>query len=263
VRAKRVFRVEQNGSASLDAPIVMSFDAHDPVAAHPAMASSPGGDRAVLDAIEKLRGEIKALAVGDAGTQQTDRQQIDADLLEKYRKDMQDALKVKAELEEIQAAIMDTKREIATLHFSGFQGREIDKVTDELDAIVSGTENATETILSAAEVIDENAGNLAAKLDGDDQGMASDIQDQVVKVFEACNFQDLTGQRITKIVTTLRFIEERVSSMINIWGGVDGFDEVEPDGFPGREGDAALLNGPALEEDEGVASQDDIDALFD
>ena len=32
--------------------------------------------------------------------------------------------------------------------------------------------------------------------------------------------------------------------------------------WPAREGDAALLNGPALDTDENVASQDEIDALF-
>ena len=137
------------------------------------------------------------------------------------------------------------------------------RVTDELDAIVTGTERATETVLSSAEIIEERAADLAAKLSGDDQGMAADMQEQVMRIYEACNFQDLTGQRISKVVNALKFIEERVIRMMEIWGGIEGLADVEADKLPEREGDAALLNGPALETDLNVASQDDIDALFD
>ncbi|RMF05696.1 MAG: hypothetical protein D6773_04985, partial [Alphaproteobacteria bacterium] len=89
------------------------------------------------------------------------------------------------------------------------------------------------------------------------------IQELVVQIFEACNFQDLTGQRITKVVRAFQFIEERVTRMMEIWGGIESFKEIEVVDPPKRDGDAALLNGPALETDEDVASQDDIDALFD
>jgi chemotaxis protein CheZ len=135
------------------------------------------------------------------------------------------------------------------------------RVTNELDAVVLGTEGATETILAAAEAIDERAGNLAAKLKGDDQGLANDIQEHTIQIFEACNFQDLTGQRITKVVGTLRFVEERIIKMMDIWGGVESFKEIEVE-LEHRMGDQSLLNGPALDEDQGIASQDDIDALF-
>ena len=92
---------------------------------------------------------------------------------------------------------------------------------------------------------------------------ASDIQEQVVKIFEACNFQDLTGQRITKVVNAFCFIEQRVDHMMEIWGGIEGFKDIEKFDLPERTDHEELLNGPALEEDENVASQDDIDALFD
>ncbi len=51
--------------------------------------------------------------------------------------------------------------------------------------------------------------------------------------------------------------------MMEIWGGIDHFQEIEVDNPMEKTGDAALLNGPALQDEEGVASQDDIDALFD
>lgn len=183
--------------------------------------------------------------------------------LSEFRKEMSEAAKLKVELDAIYEAIAQTKKEIATLHHTtGAQGEEMTRVTNELDAVVIGTEGATETILSAAEFIDETANTLSARVDADDTGLTSDISEKVVQIFEACNFQDLTGQRITKVVGTLRFIEDRIIQMMDIWGGIESFKEISVEQREAREGDAALLNGPSLDSDADVASQDDIDALF-
>ena len=181
--------------------------------------------------------------------------------LEQLRRDQAEALKIKHEMDLIYEAINRTKREIAPLHVSGCNGQELSRVSNELDAVVHGTEGATETILAAAETIDDRAGTLAARLKGEDQGLANDIQENIVQIFEACNFQDLTGQRISKVVGTLRFVEERIIKMMDIWGGVETFKEIEVE-LEHRMGDQGLLNGPALDDDAGIASQDDIDALF-
>lgn len=242
--ARRTFRVER-----LTAPEDIANDD----------SAQDGRHGEIMAALRALDAK---LSQSSAPNQSAPAEAQDSVLLDKYREEMAQALKLKAELDSIYSAINDTKKEIASLHYSGFQGDEMSRVTDELGAIVTGTEHATESILSAAEAIDDKAGNLAAKLEGDDQGMASDIQEQVVTVFEACNFQDLTGQRITKVVNVLRFIEDRVVSMMDIWGGIETFSTITPIEHTAAEGDAALLNGPALASDEGVASQDDIDALF-
>jgi chemotaxis protein CheZ len=183
-------------------------------------------------------------------------------LLEEHRRDLQEALRLKVELDAISEAIQRTKQEIATLHYAGAQGREMARVTDELGAIVLGTETATNSILAAAEKVDELAGNLAARVSGDDKEMAREISEQVISIFEACNFQDITGQRISKVVGAMRFVDERVNQMIHIWGGLESFKDVEMIENPDRTGDRALLNGPALKDDAGCTSQDDIDALF-
>ncbi len=184
-------------------------------------------------------------------------------MLEKFRAELGEAVKLKAELDAMHEAIVRTKQEIATLHrTTDGQGQDMGRVTNELDAVIAGTEGATENILSAAEFIDETANTLSARLTGQDSDLARDIQERVVLIFESCNFQDLTGQRITKVVGTLRFVEERVTRMMAIWGGIESFKSIEVEELPKREGDEALLNGPALETDEGLASQDDIDALF-
>jgi chemotaxis protein CheZ len=184
-------------------------------------------------------------------------------IIDTYQAQIGEIQKLKKELDLIQAAINDTKQEIATLHVTGFRGPEMRRVTDELDAIVGGTESATEHILNAAEEIDQATNTLLALVKTEqEQNLTRDILDRVVQIFESCNFQDLTGQRISKVVNTLKFIEDHIVKMMDIWGGIEALKDFAPLAIAEREGDAKLLNGPKLDDDSGHASQDDIDALF-
>lgn len=185
-------------------------------------------------------------------------------LLETYRAQVEQCEKLKVELDLIHDAISRTKREIAVLHGKSFNGEEMAKVNGELGAVVGGTEQATQQILEAVEAIDQAATALANNVTPDQQKrLSEDIQERVVSIFEACNFQDLTGQRISKVMQTMKFIEQHINEMMNIWGGVDAIKSHSPPIVDTREGDARLLNGPKLDGDAGHASQDDIDALFD
>src|SRR6201991_3570167 len=184
-------------------------------------------------------------------------------LLETYRAQIEQCEKLKVELDLIHDAISRTKREIAVLHGKSFNGEEMAKVNGELGAVVGGTEQATQQILEAVEAIDNAASALSKNTSLDQQKILSDeIQERVVVIFEACNFQDLTGQRISKVMTTMKFIEQHINEMMDIWGGVDAIKAHAPAILDTREGDAKLLNGPKLDGDAGHASQDDIDALF-
>ena len=185
-------------------------------------------------------------------------------LLETYRAQIEQCEKLKVELDLIHDAISRTKTEIAVLHGNSFNGEEMAKVNGELGAVVGGTEQATQQILEAAEAIDQ-AASAMAKVTSPDQHkiLSEDIQERVVSIFEACNFQDLTGQRISKVMTTMKFIENHITVMMDIWGGVDAIKAHAPAIEDTRDADAKLLNGPKLEGDVGHASQDDIDALFD
>jgi chemotaxis protein CheZ len=162
--------------------------------------------------------------------------------------------------EAIQHAINKTRVEIASLHANGLRERQINRATDELDAVVGDTEQATQTILSAAEAIDGASDLLMKRLEGDDRARVAEIHDNVIRIFEACNFQDIAGQRLTKVVALLHFIETSVANMADIWvdSGRNGAVE-EP--AEAKEQDS-LLNGPALAGDQGIVSQDDIDSLF-
>ena len=185
-------------------------------------------------------------------------------LLETYRAQIEQCEKLKVELDLIYDAISRTKREIAVLHGKSFNGEEMAKVNGELGAVVGGTEEATQQILEAAESIDNAATALGKNTSPDQQKLLSEeIQERVVSIFEACNFQDLTGQRIKKVMTTMKFIEHHITVMMEIWGGVDAIKAHAPAIVDTREGDAKLLNGPKSDGDVGHASQDDIDALFD
>ncbi len=185
-------------------------------------------------------------------------------LLETYRAQIEQCEKLKVELDLIHDAISRTKREIAVLHGNSFNGEEMARVNGELGAVVGGTEQATQQILEATEAIDQ-AASAMAKVTSPDQHkiLSEEIQERVVSIFEACNFQDLTGQRINKVMTTMKFIENHIAVMMDIWGGVDAIKAHAPAIVDTREDDAKLLNGPKLEGDVGHASQDDIDALFD
>jgi chemotaxis protein CheZ len=207
---------------------------------------------------DEIMSELRALRALVKPQEQVTQQMIDA-----YKQQIAEAAKLKGELDLIHDAINRTKQEIATVHVTGFEGPEMARVTNELDAIVGGTESATETILSGAEDIEQMASTLIARLKEDQNlALAQDIQERVVKIFEACNFQDLTGQRITKVVATLKFIETHIVRMMEIWGGLDAFKDIEAEKIAERTGDAALLNGPKVEGEAGHASQDDIDSLF-
>ena len=125
-------------------------------------------------------------------------------VLQTYRAQIEQCEKLKTELDLIYDAINRTKQEIAVLHGKSFSGDEMAKVTDELGAVVGGTEQATQQILEAAEAIDQSASALSKAASPEQARLLSEeIQERVISIFEACNFQDLTGQRIAKVMSTM------------------------------------------------------------
>ena len=222
------------------------------------VASEPGPASSVAPAMmdQELVAELRALrALVEQRAVSTARQLDPQELAE--------ILKLKAELDVIHDAITRTKQEIATVHMSGFRGPQMARVNDELGAVVGSAEKATEAILAAAEDIDQMANTLSASVKTEhEKGLAGDIQDRAVKIFEACNFHDLTGQRISKVAVTLKFIETHILRMIEIWGGIEALSEFSPEAMTERAGEKRLENGPKLDDEAGHASQSDIDALF-
>jgi chemotaxis protein CheZ len=252
---RRRFRIEEAFVGDMPMPVTVDGEVG------PMHREIMGELRAIRAQMAGPSRSAAASADGALATQQV----VEATaLLETYRAQIEQCEKLKVELDLIYDAINRTKREIAVLHGKSFDGNEMSKVTGELGAVVGGTEEATQQILEAAEAIDQAASALGKVNSPDQQKILSEeIQERVVSIFEACNFQDLTGQRISKVMTTMKFIENHITVMMDIWGGVDAIRAHAPAIIDDREGDAKLLNGPKIEGDAGHASQNDIDALFD
>jgi chemotaxis protein CheZ len=137
-----------------------------------------------------------------------------------------------------------------------------EKMSDQLDAILTSTGEATHSVLEGLEDISSTAEELR---DIPDPAKVEELCDRIteksMKGMEACSFQDLTGQRITKIVHSLRFIEERVDAMMEICGR-EGIEALVGELPPDNENltDGVALQGPSLPGE--AVSQDEIDKLF-
>jgi chemotaxis protein CheZ len=143
-----------------------------------------------------------------------------------------------SEVEQIGRTIAAAKQEIASLQVEDINGSFIPSATDELDAIVEATARATNEILDACETFE----TISSELGGE---MSDRIQGATTRIYEACSFQDITGQRITKVVSTLKSIEDRIEAIVSAFADrVPGEARGAPK--PAPAGEAALLNGPQL-----------------
>jgi len=165
---------------------------------------------------------------------------------------------LRQELIEMAASIERARQEIAALQPADADNNKIISATSELDAIVISTERASFEILNAAEKLMELSSRF--RDGGADPELCSAMDDEVNSIFTACSFQDLTGQRTTKVVNALRYIEQRVMAMMSIWGADAGTRPAggQIAGPVDSRPDAHLLNGPS---DNGV-NQDEIDRLL-
>lgn len=174
-------------------------------------------------------------------------------------------------------AITQVKREVQDLGGQGDEKDHFNSATEELEAIVTQTETATGEILEAAEKIQEVLWIL--REEGANETQCDIIESKIIDVYTACSFQDLTGQRSSKVVRLVGYVEKRVSAMMEILGlsskesDAGSSSNAEPSSKDDDESqtaeayqegdarsDAHLLHGPALE-GEGI-EQDDVDALF-
>jgi chemotaxis protein CheZ len=161
-------------------------------------------------------------------------------------------IRVRSELQSLVEYIQQAKTEIAALSPGEIHDEHIPVATDELDEVVKATEEATGTILDAAEELESLAGELSGEA-------AEKITAIATKIYEASNFQDVTGQRITKVVNTLKHIETKIRVLAEACG-YELQREVARSDMAAGPSDAVLLNGPQLPAN--ANSQDDIDALL-
>ncbi len=213
------------------------------------------GNDELMEAIESLRETLAGLGAGlGAGNG------LAGD--DGYSADPEGDQDLRIELAQMVRTIARTKSEIASIKHPKAEADQMEDASSELDAIVRATETATNVILESSEAIEKiiDAAKIAHGGDETIQLLSDQVGAQVVKIFEACNFQDITGQRINKVVRTLHFIEARILAMIEIWG-VSAFEHLPVPGPPPLHSSDEHVAGPQLE-NQGI-SQAEIDALFD
>ncbi len=116
-----------------------------------------------------------------------------------------------SEVAELGHAVSAARDEISRIRSDqDFGESPIPEATDELDAVVAHTASATEAILDACEQIDQVAAGMAEQ-------QAPTLQDMTMRIFEACSFQDITGQRISKVVSALKMVEQRIERIVGTY----------------------------------------------
>jgi chemotaxis protein CheZ len=146
------------------------------------------------------------------------------------------------EISELGRIIATTKADVADINASQINvseitGSHLPAATDELDAIIEHTARATDKILECCEELDRLA-VLPTTVAG------PQLAQLTTKIYEACGFHDIVGQRITKIVKALKRIEAKVREMSN---NIEAQERVAGWGaLPASHmsGDDHLLNGP-------------------
>jgi len=156
------------------------------------------------------------------------------------------------ELKALHDLIEETRNEISASRASDISGTHIPDATDELDEVIAATEVATGTIMDSCDAITAYSDKVGAP-------HKEVFLNEVTKILEACSFEDITGQRINKVVKSIKQIDEKINRLMSV------LEEKIP-GLPStvlqdtRVGDAKLLNGPQMPDK--AISQDDIDKLL-
>ncbi|PWC85819.1 chemotaxis protein CheZ [Azospirillum sp. TSH100] len=177
-------------------------------------------------------------------------------------------LRLYKEVVDLAKYIETAKQEIAALQPAEIRDEHIRTATDELDAVIGATEKATFAIFDACDAI----GAIAGQTDTD---TSAKLNDQITAIYEACNFQDITGQRISKVVRTLKHIESKVDMIVAAFGSEvrqnhaprlaklaaeDAEAAVHYEPMSAEEADKQLLHGPQLPGN--AMDQDEIDRLL-
>jgi chemotaxis protein CheZ len=155
-----------------------------------------------------------------------------------------------AELEALGRTIARAKAEIAALAVEDITRAHIPTAADELDAIVEHTAQATNEILDCCEVLEKLQAEVPAPA-------AEVLQGAVTRIYEACSFQDITGQRISKVVAALKAIEARIEAAV---ANATGRAAPPPEAAAPRTEGQALAQGPQLPGN--ATSQAEIDRLL-
>lgn len=151
-------------------------------------------------------------------------------------------LELKKQIENILSQFKQIRSEAAGILSSG----NIPDAALQLHDVLQYTEQATSTIIEAVSGINTVVSETDLSQETKDK-----IGALVNSVYEACNFQDISGQRIKKVLDHIEEIESQIAALSE--GEKGNVVKKKKDKDP-------LLNGPQLSGD--APSQADIDNLF-
>ncbi len=139
----------------------------------------------------------------------------------------------------------------------------------ELETVVEATDKAANEIMNQTDEIQTVIDNIRDEISSGNTAKVevhlSSLEGVATNLLMACEFQDLTGQRINKVSNTIHRLEEQIGDLFLTLGiaegtGAGGLDVTDSgDERPDRD----LLHGPQDEGAGGTISQADIDAMFD
>ena len=201
---------------------------------------------------------------------------LESEFYKKVNEDLQDGLKdiyqeirtVRAGSEENAQAVIETDANPDEL-FS--------EASDQLDAVLRSTEQAASQIIDTVEQLQEMSTVVSRIVAGFESGgvtkedreklkeINGELGNDLTRIMLAMSFQDLTGQRIKRIITALQKAEEIVRQVIVTTGLMIRGREEEPEmDFEALEEEAktkaAELTGPKEDTDQGDV--DDLLAQF-
>ncbi len=158
-------------------------------------------------------------------------------------------------LAELAQTIDNLKKDISSVQPGHVRNSHIPDATDELDEVVRATADATNKIMDLCEEIGTISGNMEGP-------QAEEISGKVAQIFEACSFQDITGQRIRNVVSTFKVIDDKVDKIMRMLGDTMGL-KISTETFEKEvsvDDEKSLLNGPQMADK--AISQEDIDKLL-
>lgn len=192
------------------------------------------GDRVGVSEIKSIVGEVMESFEGDPDPREIH-----------FRDELRDLLNF----------IEQTKNDLSGIQPKDLSENKIPEASNQLDQVVAATEDAAGKIMDSAEELSD----LAETLDGE---LAERLMTISMHIFEASSFQDITGQRVTKVVNTLKYLEEKLSVLADAIGDTDSHIKAGQETGDGcLESDENLLQGPQCSVTGN--NQDEIDALFD
>jgi chemotaxis protein CheZ len=188
--------------------------------------------------IEKLKDKILneiSVVFSDILDQKFDSYQ--KNLLEgKFYKKM--VFEMKQGLNDVYSTLVDFKKALREIQTASQDSNSaFQEVSDQLDAIVRSTERATTEIMDLAENIQQKIGDISSLAESANPEIADSIKKELnaistslLSIFTACSFQDITGQRIKKVVTAVKNVESKLLELlilteVKIKGRENGKDE--------------------------------------